>query len=165
MVPRVYASVDLRACGRDRSMPCGVAVLDPVAGGLAADPAGELPYQLPFQVDGEVVSLAVSGPPKVSDRPGYLQLAPASGRRWTQSIGAISSSVGRIYIADLSHFALANDVSTLVGSSPHPGHLGLLGRPQPDLQHRRALAVADPHRPGGGLAALHRHLRRLRART
>ncbi len=117
VVPRVYASVDLRACGRDRSMPCGVAVLDPVAGGLAADPAGELPYQLPFQVDGEVVALAVSGPPQESDRPGYLQLAPASGRRWTQSMGAISSSVGRIYIANLSHFALANDVSTLVGSS------------------------------------------------
>jgi hypothetical protein len=117
VVPRVYAAVDLSACGRDRSMPCGVAVIDPVAGGLAADPAGELPYQLPFQVDGEVVSLAVSGPPQESDRPGYLQLAPASGRRWTQSMGAISSSVGRIYIADLSHFALANDVSSLVGNT------------------------------------------------
>lgn len=117
VAPRVFAALDLSACGRDRAMPCGIAVIDPVAGGLAADPAGELPYQLPFQLEGEVVDLAVSGPPKVSERPGYVLLAPASGKRWTQSIGAISSTVGRIFIADLSHFALANDISTLAGSA------------------------------------------------
>ncbi len=116
-VPRVYAAIDQSACGRDRSMPCGVAAIDPVAGGLAADPAGEMPFQLPFQLDGEVIDLATSGPPLNSEKPGYVQLAPGSGKRWTQSLAAISSSAGRVYIADLSHFALANDVSSLVGTA------------------------------------------------
>ncbi len=116
-VPRVLAAIDTRACGRDRSMPCGVAVLDPVAGGPAPDPAGELPFQFPLQVDGEVVDLAVSGAPLHSTVPGYLELAPGSGKRWTQSIASISSSSGRVYLADLSHFAIANDISSLTGSS------------------------------------------------
>jgi hypothetical protein len=115
--PRVLAALDNRACGRDRSVPCGVAIIDPVAGTLAADPAGLLPYQMPIQVDGEVLDIAVSGAPAVSTVPGYMTLAPGSGVRWTQSIAAISSSSGRIYIADLSHFTLANDISSLNGSS------------------------------------------------
>jgi hypothetical protein len=116
-VPRVLAAVDNQSCGRDRSVPCGVALLDPVAGGMAPDPAGELPFQMPMAVDGDVVAIAVSGPPQVSSKPGYVELAPASGRRWTQSFAAISASSGRVYIADLSHFALANDVSSLTGSA------------------------------------------------
>ena len=116
-LPRVLAALDNRACGRDRSVPCGVAIIDQVTGQLAADPAGLLPYQMPIQVEGEVVDIAVSGAPKVSTSPGFLTLAPGSGVRWTQSIAAISSSSGRIYIADLSHFALANDISSLNGSN------------------------------------------------
>ena len=117
VVPRVFAAIDQSACGRDRSVPCGVAVIDPVAGTLAADPAGEMAFQMPFQMGGEVVDLAAIGPPLHSDNPGYLTLAPGSGKRWTQSMGAVSSSAGPVYLADLSHFALANDVSSLVGSA------------------------------------------------
>ena len=115
--PRVFAALDPARCGRDRSMPCGVAALDPVAGGLAPDPAGELPYQMPMQVGGDIVDLQGSGPPAVSSRPGLFQIAPGSGRRWTQSFAAVSSSAGKVYLADLSHFALANDISSLSGST------------------------------------------------
>jgi hypothetical protein len=116
-VPRVYAVLDPASCGRDRSVPCGIAVVDPALGALAADPAGELPFQLPIEVPGEVVDLTVSGPPKVSDRAGYLKFDPGSGLRWTQAFAAVSTTAGRVYLVDLSHFAVGNVVSPLVGTS------------------------------------------------
>jgi hypothetical protein len=115
--PRVYASLDSGSCGRDRSMPCGIAVIDPVRGGLAADPSGELPYQLPIQVPGEVVDFAVSGPPSISDKPGYLKFDPGSGLRWTKAFAAVSTTSGRIYLVDLSHFSVGNVLSPLTGSA------------------------------------------------
>lgn len=116
-VPRVYAVLDPRGCGRDRSTPCGIAVIDPAAGTLAADPAGELPFQLPIEVSGEVADFAVSGPPENSSLPGYLKFDPGSGLRWTQSFAGVATSSGRIYLVDLSHFAVGNAVSPLLGSS------------------------------------------------
>ena len=115
--PRVYAVLDPDGCGRDRSMPCGIAVIDPVLGGLALDPAGELPYQLPIQVPGEIQDMAASGPPKVSDLAGYLKFDPGSGLRWTQSFAGVTTTAGRVYLVDLSHFSVGNVVSPLVGSS------------------------------------------------
>jgi hypothetical protein len=116
-VPRVYASLDPSSCGRDRAMPCGIAVLDPALGGLAADPSGELAYQLPIQVPGEVVDLAVSGPPAISDKPGYLKFDPGSGLRWTKAFAAVATTAGRIYLVDLSHFSVGNVLSPLTGSA------------------------------------------------
>ncbi len=116
-LPRVYASLDSGSCGRDRSMPCGIAVIDPARGGLAVDPSGELPYQLPIQVPGEVVDFAVSGPPSLSDKPGYLKFDPGSGLRWTKAFAAVATTSGRIYLVDLSHFSVGNAVSPLTGSA------------------------------------------------
>ncbi len=117
--PRVYAVLDPSACGRDRSMPCGIAVIDPALGGLAADPAGELPYQLPIQVPGEVVDIAVSGPPAVTDssKAGFLKFDPGSGLRWTQSIAAVTTTTGRVILVDLSHFSVGNVFSPLLGTN------------------------------------------------
>jgi hypothetical protein len=115
--PRVYAALDPEGCGRDRSMPCGIAVIDPVLGALAPDPAGELPYQLPIQVSGQVADIAVSGPPLHSDLPGYLKFDPGSGLRWTQAFAGVSTTAGRIFLVDLSHYSVGNVLSPLVGSS------------------------------------------------
>jgi hypothetical protein len=116
-VPRVYAVLDPGSCGPDTSTPCGIAVIDPMLGTLTADPAGELPYQLPILIAGEVTDIAISGPPKVSDRQGYLKFNPGSGLRWTQSIAAAASTTGRIVLVDLSHFAVGNLVAPLAGGS------------------------------------------------
>ena len=116
-LPRVYAVLDPAGCGRDRSMPCGIAVFDPALGTLAADPAGELPYQLPIQVPGEVVDIAVSGPPVKTDKEGYLKFDPGSGLRWTQAFAGVATTSGRIYLVDLSHYGVGNALSPLVGSS------------------------------------------------
>jgi hypothetical protein len=116
IVPRVYAVLDSGACGRDRSIVCGLAVIDPVTGTLAADPAGEMPYQVPMELEGEAVAMAASGPPLHSQRAGYQQVGTQSGTRWTQAMAAITTTTGRVFLADLSHFAMANDLSPLVGT-------------------------------------------------
>jgi hypothetical protein len=116
--PRVYAVLDPSACGVDRSMPCGIAVIDPVAGGLAPDPAGELPYQLPIQIPGEVVDIAVAGPPAHTDRAGYLKFDPGTGMRWTTAIAGVSTTSGRIYLVDLAHFSVGSVVAALTGPAP-----------------------------------------------
>lgn len=117
--PRVYAALDPTGCGRDRAMPCGIAVIDPVAGTLAPDPAGELPYQLPIQVPGEVVDFAVSGPPDATyaDKPGLLKFDPGSGLRYTQAFAGVSTTSGRIYLVDLSHFSPGNAISSLASTT------------------------------------------------
>ena len=117
--PRVYAVLDPTRCGTDRSMPCGIAVIDPVLGTLAPDPAGELPYQLPIQVPGEVVDFAVSGPPATTDagKEGLLKFDPGSGLRYTQAFAGVATTSGRIYLADLSHFSLGNAISPLAGTT------------------------------------------------
>ncbi len=116
-VPRVFAVLDPSGCGRDRSMPCGIAVIDPATGGLAPDPAGELPYQLPIQIPGEVVDFAVSGPSKVSDKAGFMKFDPGSGLRWTKAFAGVSSTSGRIYLLDLSHHSVGNAFSPLSGGA------------------------------------------------
>jgi hypothetical protein len=112
---RVFAVLDPSGCGRDRSIPCGIATIDPVLGQLAPDPAGELPFQLPIALPGEVQAMAVSGPPARSDRPGFLKLDPGSGVRWTNGVAGVATTDGRIYLVDLSHFAVANSGSPLAG--------------------------------------------------
>jgi hypothetical protein len=114
-VPRVYASLDPGACGVDRSMPCGIAAIDPVAGGLAPDPAGELPYQLPVRLPGDVVDIAVSGPPARTDtgREGLLKLDSGTGVRFVNGFAAVATSSGRIYLVDLPHFSVGNQLQAL----------------------------------------------------
>jgi hypothetical protein len=129
--PRVYAAIDPTSCGRDRAMPCGIAVIDPVAGGLAADPKSELPYQLPIQIEGEVISMAATLPPKVSERDGFLKIDPGNGALYTKAFMAVASTTGQIYMVDLSRYGVGNAISPLNGGSQTRAYTGISGVPDP----------------------------------
>jgi len=122
---RVYAALAPWACGRDARMPCGVVVIDPAAGTLLADPAGEEPFMLPIQVPGSVTSLTATEPSAVqealdstlaplSDGP-VLRIAPGSGQRYTTGLIAAASTLGKTYLIDPAHFAIPNDIDMLRG--------------------------------------------------
>jgi hypothetical protein len=123
----VLAALSPEDCGRDRAVACGVVTIDPVAGRLRPDPRGEQGFMAPIPVPGQVVAMAATGPsavPPVVAAPvgstwtgGYLRLSAGSGQRYTTGLVAIASTVGRVYLHDPAHFALANATSLLAASS------------------------------------------------
>jgi hypothetical protein len=120
-VDRVYAALDRAGCGPDRRVPCGIAVLDPVTGGMRADYAGLMPYLAPISVPATPLALTISGPPAVAAsatdpaqfKPPWMRISPASGARGTSAVMAIPSSDGRVYFADLARWAVPNERSIL----------------------------------------------------
>ncbi|HET9553299.1 MAG TPA: hypothetical protein VFP50_10055 [Anaeromyxobacteraceae bacterium] len=114
---RVYALLAPDACGRDAPLQCGLAVIDPVVGGLAADPAGQAPHMNPIQIPGEGLAMAATGPSALQERAGFLKIAPGSGQRYTTGLIAVASTAGHVYLVDPGHLAVANDVSMLNGNS------------------------------------------------
>lgn len=136
---RVYAALDPSACGVDRASSCGIAVLDPVTGQLAPDPAsgaqtnptlpGAVPpqaYMTPLLVPGIATALATAKPPVTGGQqstssastPGavaqpLMLLAPESGQRWTTAAAAAGSGIGPLYILDLGRYSNPDAVSLL----------------------------------------------------
>jgi hypothetical protein len=131
-VVRVYAAIDRfertgqllgadlpERCGRAEELTCGLAVLDPAAGGLAADPAGELPAHLPIAIPGTVRGLVAVYPPSVGGlledgtpapsgtRGAFQKQATSTGTRWTSTLAAVGSSTGVLFLVDLAHGTLA----------------------------------------------------------
>jgi hypothetical protein len=126
---RVYAALDPAACGPDRPMPCGIAVLDPEAGGLLPDPAGEMPYLSPIRIPGIPLDIALSAPPANGtigrgkpkweyvpdggDPIALLRMAPATGEQYTAAFGVVPSTDGGAYWLDLSRWRTANESAVL----------------------------------------------------
>lgn len=126
---RIYAALDPTACGADRSIPCGIAVIDPEAGGLLADPAGEMPYATPIRIPGLPVAIALSGPPANGSLDGnpkkevfppsspfpieILLAAPGTGQQYTSAIAVVPSTDGRAYWLDLSRWRTFSETSVL----------------------------------------------------
>lgn len=122
-VDRVYAVIDPTRCGPNHRINCGIAVLDPVAGGIVPDYAGLMPYLAPIALPELALGLAAAEPPAVkpdSDangmgvpNDGFMKIAPGTGTRLTTAVAAIPSGSGRIYYADLGRWAVPNDQSIL----------------------------------------------------
>lgn len=119
---RVYAFLDPTRCGATQRVGCGIAVLDPVAGGLAPDPAGVMPYMAPIAVPAVPVALVVS-PPPVNPPSGspeeaifaapYMRIAPGSGIRLTTGVLEVPATDGLVYFVDLARWAIPNNGSIL----------------------------------------------------
>jgi hypothetical protein len=134
-VLRVYAAIAPGSCGLGRAIPCGIAILDPALGGLAADPAGEMPYLAPIRLPGLPTAIAISGPPANGDqnddspkwfwRPDapaegivyLLRMAPATGGIYTNAMATVPTTVGPAYWLDLSRFNTPNNEALLRGLS------------------------------------------------
>ncbi|HEU4385104.1 MAG TPA: hypothetical protein VFR85_16590 [Anaeromyxobacteraceae bacterium] len=137
---RVYAALDPSGCGALQPIDCGIAVIDPSRGGLAADiaPPGPIvpaqPYRAPIQVAAAPLALAVALPsasgalqcladndpcnvpvepnPPSPNRQPLMRLL-ANGQRWTPAVGAAGASDGRTYLLDLGRSGPASDASLL----------------------------------------------------
>lgn len=141
-VPRVYAVLDASGCGLDGPIACGIATLDPVAGGLAAEiglPGKGVPavpaqtYRAPFQVQGVPLAIAVAMPPLTGDAqrlspgptdktPGAVEqpvqrVYPGSGQRWTTASLVVATAAGPSFLLDLGRTWVPNDVS-MVAKDP-----------------------------------------------
>ncbi len=136
-VTRIYAALDPAACGRDRPITCGLAVLDAATGALLPDPAGELSQYLPIDVLGTVVAMAPVYPPAVGGLsgdgsvapdgvPGVLQaLSTLGGTRHVSTLGAVALENGSVLLVDLARGALAIDHPALASASGLQLHVGL----------------------------------------
>lgn len=131
---RVYAALDPAGCGVQQPIDCGIAVIDPTLGGLAADIAspGALvpaqPYRAPIQIGAVPLALAVALPASsgalqcIADNDPCtshganqqpLMRLIANGQRWTPAVGAVGASDARTYLLDLGRSGPASDVSLL----------------------------------------------------
>lgn len=126
-VDRVYAVLDPAGCGPEGRIGCGLAVLDPAAGGLVADPAGFMPYLAPLPLPAQAVALAISGPPALPPSSSaddalyadpFMKIVPGStGARATTAVAAIPCGDGNVYWVDLARWELPNESSPLRSSS------------------------------------------------
>lgn len=148
---RVYAFLDPAACGRTARVSCGLAVIDPSRGGLAADPLGEMPFLAPMAVPTIPLAIAISGP---TQRPptdaagdaiysiagGYMLLAPGSGQVATTAVAVLPSGDGRVYMVDLGRWHIPNNASLLRTSTRTSITGGSVFSP--------SLVEPDPENPG-----------------
>jgi hypothetical protein len=118
-VRRVYAFLDPASCGPTTEHPCGLAVLDPVAGDVLEDPwhPGLSPkrYLSPIALPARPVAL-VPGPPAwnppsgdvyAESDPGHHRMmvfASSPGPRLTTGVLFLPSEDGRSYFADLARW-------------------------------------------------------------
>lgn len=119
---RVYAYLDPARCGATQRIGCGIAVIDREAGGLAADPAGGMPYMAPIAVPAVPVALVVSSPPAKAPSQSveeaiyaapYMRIAPGSGNRLTTAVLEVPATDGHVYFVDLARWSIPNDGSIL----------------------------------------------------
>jgi hypothetical protein len=114
-VARVYAYLDPGWCGPTTAIPCGVAVLDPLARDLLEDPwhTNQVPkqYLRPIAVPAVPAALVVGTPPLNApststagfENDPYMYIA-AAGNRITTGVLLIPSNDGRSYFADLARW-------------------------------------------------------------
>jgi hypothetical protein len=119
-VDRVYAVLDETACGPTQRIGCGLAVIDPVAGGLRADYTGEAPYLAPIAIPGFPTAITIALPPARAPaptpafiQPPFMKIAPGTGTRGTTAVAAVASGDGRVYFVDLPRWAIPSDRSIL----------------------------------------------------
>jgi hypothetical protein len=156
-VRRVYAALDPDRCGGDWPMRCGIAILDPVAGELAADLATDGPavpaqaFRAPLPVSGVPQAMAVALPPvsgagrcippaakdpnvcggAIADgSQPLLPLAPFTGAVFTTGSLVVGSSDGGSYVYDLGRSSAPGDVSLLVDDVSRVRALGFSFAPQ-----------------------------------
>jgi hypothetical protein len=148
-VLRVYAALDPQRCGREKEVACGVAVLDPLAGGPVADPAGELPMHAPIPVTGQVLAMAAVYPPalgglKEDGSPAtsaaeavYQKQATAVSDRWVSTLAAVASSSGAVVLLDLARGApaLDRDVLATVTQGTQAHVQGVTSSAAPSAEH------------------------------
>ncbi|ACG72900.1 conserved hypothetical protein [Anaeromyxobacter sp. K] len=130
-VDRVYAVLGPGGCGRDERIGCGLAVLDPAAGGLVADPAGDMPYLAPLPLPATAVAIAISGPPARPPSSSaddalyvdpFMKIVPGStGARATTAVAAVPCGDGDVYWVDLARWEIPNESSPLRSSSARTG--------------------------------------------
>ncbi len=128
----LYAAVDPASCGIDKPIACGIVVLDRVSRTRRLDPAGETCGSgtcpmAPMPIPGVPLAILPTRPPAVGDQqqptpaaasgqPAQLQLqriSPGTGQTWTESVAAVPSSDGRVYLVDLSRWYTPSDRSYL----------------------------------------------------
>jgi hypothetical protein len=104
---------------------CGLAVLDPAAGGPVPDPAGELPAHLPIPFAGRALALTAVYPPALGGlkedgtpatsaaEAAFQKQATETSTRWVSTLAAVASSTGAVYLIDLARGAPALDRDVL----------------------------------------------------
>ncbi|MCM2333908.1 MAG: hypothetical protein NDI82_08155, partial [Anaeromyxobacteraceae bacterium] len=124
-VLRVWAALDPARCGRDRVITCGLAVLDPVAGGPVPDQADPTRPHLPIFVPGTITALTAVYPPSVgaleldgtaapAGQAGPLQrLTRTSGEHYVSTLAAAATTSGVIALIDLGRGTVALDRDAL----------------------------------------------------
>lgn len=124
-VLRVWAALDPTRCGREEAVTCGLAVLDPAAGGPVPDPADPARPHLPIFVPGAITSLTAVYPPSVgafeldgtaapAGQAGPLQkLARTSGEHQVSTLAAAGTTSGVVALIDLGRGTVALDRDAL----------------------------------------------------
>jgi hypothetical protein len=163
-VQRVYAFLDPLHCGPDQRVGCGIAVLDPVAGGLRADVSGRMPYLAPIPVPNLPTGFAISGPPAKAPEAAFadpagckdsavgcviMKVLYGTEPKGTTAVMAVPTTGGAVYYVDLGRWAIPNNTDILRGgtrTAPTSGAIiGLLPTPTSTAM---ALGVWSVPRPG-----------------
>jgi hypothetical protein len=123
----VLAVLDESSCGSQAAIDCGIATLVPDdasrGGGIAADPAGQLPYRAPIRIGAMPLALVVVPPRAGGDVPvvsgqveTVMTIAPPTGRNDATAVGAVAAADGRIHLVDVGRWAEGNAVSSMRGA-------------------------------------------------
>lgn len=143
----VYAVLDSGSCGPDKAINCGVVALNPVTGALAPDlngpddGAGWQSYRAPIPVPGVPSQIAIGQATRLTDvtvgnsaegdcwtrtvpagtetdeTARLLLTAPATGKRYTHAMAAVTSSSSGVFWLDLSRWAPMSNQSLVSGST------------------------------------------------
>jgi hypothetical protein len=126
----VLAVLDESACGPGEDIDCGIATLVPDdasrGGGIAADPAGQLPYRAPIRLGGDAMPLDLTvAPPRAAGDPPVnarqvvkvMSIAPPTGRRDATAVGAVAAGDGRVHLVDVGRWAEGNAISPMRGAA------------------------------------------------
>jgi hypothetical protein len=129
-VQRVYAFLDPLHCGPDARVGCGIAVIDPVAGGLRADVSGRMPYLAPIPIPNLPTAFAISGPPAMAppNDPSFadpieckdepvgcviMKVLYGTEPQGTTAVMAVPTTGGVVYYVDLGRWAIPNNTDIL----------------------------------------------------
>lgn len=144
-VTRVYAALDESGCGPGKRIDCGIAMLDPAAGGLVPDwplSAPAMPYRAPLRLPARPLALAIATPPQTpppTNPPaaGFMRLYRGSSSLVsTTAVGAVACDDGSVHFLDLGRFKVATSSSPLAA---RPG-----GTPSATYSDGHRIYVRDP---------------------
>ena len=123
----LYAALDPASCGVGKPIACGIVVFDLDGGALHEDPAGEQAHLSPLNIPGVALAILPTRPPATgneqtltpTDAPALQiqMISPGTGQTWTESLAAVPSTDGRVYIVDLSRLFTPSDRSYLRGDT------------------------------------------------